>query len=1031
MLTRIKHLLTPPNFADPEKNRVASILYTVLVLTLMIITLATVASAISNYIGQQVLIVTWPALMGILLLSSLIWLARRGRIQAAGAGLVIAILLIITSTIIDSGGINNISAGSYVVAIIIAGIVLGARGALATGAVSTLIVLGIAYGQGSGLLIIPPSTSTPAVVYSAVFIITGLLMYQSAQNYSNTLEQVRQTNQELRDLSSSLEDRISERTRDLALAVDVGRRVSRIRDLDQLLTESAEEIRSRFDLYYAQIYLTDHTGRGLVLRAGTGMVGQQLVQAGHRLALAPTSINGMAAAEKRAVLVADTSQSPMFRPNAMLPETRSEASVPLIAGNTVVGVLNLQGSQAGALSTENLPAFEAMASQLATAIENASLIAELTKAQADVEAQTRRLVREGWRDFLDGIQRSQMLGYRYDGQTQAVEALSELEETATSTSSVQAVAEQVTMPIVLGGEELGQIRLRLDQTEEMQDSAEQQQLLQSVARQVAQQVENLRLLADAARYRAEAEDALRRLTRESWMNYENVSPDIVYEYDRKQVVQKTTGPETHTTETGNGQHVLAQPLMIRGEAIGSLEVDLDHEQDEETATLITAVANQLSNHLESLRLAQTSETALSQAQQRSEELAQINEIVTAVGASLNLEESLNIVADGLAKTLDVEQVAITLMNEEKDTLVIVADHFAEGGQSAVGMNLPIADNPLSQAVIKSRRYVWIENAQEDNRTAALHEVFRERHIQSLYVFPIITSNEIIGTVGVDILEGGQPLTDNQLRLAETIIFQASTAIQNSQLFSQLQALLDNAEKQAQRLTTLNEVAQSVSQQLEPSQLLNTVFSQVKSIVRTDTFFVALYNVETNIIDFPYVYDQGEFYTEEPRELQPTNRIYPVLKNGEPSLIHMTETEVADLIENQSSVLLGGDTGQIPPSMLFVPLKSGGQVVGVMSVQAYDYNVYQEEDVTLLTGIASHAAVALENARLYDSAQRRARREQLVNQITQKIQNATTVESALQTAVQELGQALRANYTQVELLPEQHEVQAANGHQASV
>jgi GAF domain-containing protein len=1019
MLTLIKHLLTPPEFADPEKNRVAGILYTVLVVTLAIITLATMVSAIITYINQQVLSVTGAAVMGILLLSALLWLARRGQIRAAGIGLVVAILLIITSTVLNTGGIQNISVGSYVVAVVIAGIVLGARGALATGFVSTAIVLGVAYAQSSGLLVLPPSTSNPTVVYSAVFIIIGLLMYQTAQNYSNTLEQVRQTNQELRALSSSLEERITDRTRDLALAVEIGRRVSRIRDLDQLLAESVEEIRSRFDLYYAQIYLTVSSGRSLSLRAGTGVAGEQLVQAGHRLAVTPTSINGMAAAEKRTVLVTDTSKSPTFRPNALLPDTRSEAAVPLIAGNTVVGVLNLQGDQPDALSEENVPAFEAMAGQLAAAIENATLITELTKAQAEVEAQTRRLLREGWHDFLDGIQRSQLVGYRYDGQTQQVETLSDLDETA--------AAEQLATPILLSGEELGQIRLRLDQAQEERDSSEQRQLLEAVARQVAQQVENLRLLNDAARYRSEAEDALRRLTRESWLEYENVQPDTVYEYDQKQVIKKSANQETDTTASeNNGHQLLTQPLLIRGEAIGSLEVGLGQAQDEETTALIAAVAGQLSNHLESLRLAQTSETALSQAQQRSEELAQINQVVTTVGASLNLEESLNIVADGLAEALGVNQVAITMMNEEKDTLVIVADHFAEGGQSAVGMAIPIADNPLSQAVIESRRYVWIEDAQEDARTAALHEVFRQRRIQSLYVFPIITGNEVIGTVGVDILEGGQPLNDNQLRLAETIIFQASTAIQNSQLFSQLQTLLDDAEKQAQRLATLNEVAQSVSQQLEPKQLLDTVFNQVKSIVRTDTFFVTLYDADTNLLEFPYVYDHGEFYVEEPRHLQPDNRIYPVIKNGEPSLIHMTEAEVAELAGSQSSSLLGDNTGRIPPSMLFVPLKSGGQVIGVMSVQTYDYNVYQEEDVTLLTGIASHAAVALENARLYDSAQRRARREQLVNEITQKIQNARTVEGALQTAVQELGQALRANYTQVELLPGQHETQADNG-----
>jgi phosphoserine phosphatase RsbU/P len=1177
MLTQIRHLLTPPVFDDPEKNRVAGILYMVLVVTLAIIIVATIASVAVNYFNQQIFAVTLPAIAGILLLSSLVWLARRGQIQAAGIGLVVVILLIITGTILDSGGIQNISAGSFVVAVVIAGIVLGTRGALATAVASTAIVLGIAYAQSVGLLVISPPSSNPIVVYSAVFIVTGLLMYQAAQNYSVTLEQVRQTNQELRALSGVLEERVSERTRDLALAVEIGRQVSRIRDLDQLLLEAVEQIRSRFDLYYAQIYLTDSSGQGLALRAGTGIVGEQLVQAGHRLPLAPTSINGMAATEKRAVLVTDTSKSPAFRPNALLPDTRSEASVPLIAGNNVVGVINLQGDQAGILSEENLPAFEALAGQLATAIENANLITELRKAQAEVEAHTRRLLREGWGDFLDGIQRSQLLGYRYDGQTQQVEVLAELEETATSTSSVQAVARQFATPIVLGGEELGQIHLQFDQQEAEQDESGRS-LVEAVAHQVAQQVENLRLLAEAARYRSEAEEAVRRLTRESWINFENVKPDVIYEYDRKQVIQKPVEEVVPDMAdiANNGRYLLEQPLLIHGEAIGSLEVALTQAEDEETAVLVTAVANQLSSHLENLRLSQTSETSLSEAQQRSQELAQINQIVTTVAGSLDLQQSLQIIADGLADILNVDQVAIALLNEANDSLQIVADHFdQERSQSAIGISLPLAGNDLTLEVLGTHQSIEIEDAQNHPRTALIHDALRSRGVETLYLFPIVTGNKAIGTVGIDILEKEHSLTSNQLRLAETVIFQAATAIQNSQLFEQLEGLLESAEKQAQRLAilndlgdqfnrsqsteevyqlviehagqlfdydritllqfdseveqatvlavednitqelqagmvvplsaaiaervikqrsvlrilddkeqedgtvassliaplltgrgvlgtinvsskapnayssqdennllqlanyiastlenqrlfatvearaqeleVLNEVARSLSYQLEPQQLMETVFNQVRRILPADVFFVAVYDPESDMVAYPYIYDDGEFSSEEIQPLNPASRVHAVIRSGEPVLNHLTAEEIEDIKQNQSAVLLGENTGKVPASLLYVPLKSGNQIKGVLSIQAYASDLYTETDVTLLSGVASYAAVALENARLFEAAQRRAHRERLVNEITQKIQSERTVEDTLQTAVQELGQALQAKYTQVEIL----------------
>ncbi len=904
MLTKLQYLRTPPVFADPEKNRIAGILHTVLLFTLVILALAAIASGVVDYINQQTLVVTWIAIVGILLLAGMLWLTRRGHVQAAGIGLVISILLVVTITILDSGGIQNFSASFYVVAIIVAGMVLGARGALATGAVSTIIVLAVAYGQSSGLLILPPPTiTTPTVVYAAVFIITGLLMYQTAQIYSGTLRQVYRTYQELEALSNVLEERVTERTRDLALAVEVGREVSRIRDLDQLLAEATEQIRSRFDLYYVQIYLTASSNQELILRSGTGAVGQQLVQAGHRLPLTPTSINGTAAAEKRTVLVSDTGKSATFRPNALLPKTRSEVAVPLIAGNTVVGVLNLQGDRPGLLGEDDLPAFEAIAGQLATAIENADLIAQLTEAQSEIEAQTRRLVREGWHDYLDGIQRRQLVGYRYDGQTQQLEALAELEETASSTSSGQAVARQLTTPIVLGGEELGQIHLQLDKDEE--GLAANRLLVEAVVRQVARQV---------------------------------------------------------------------------------------------------------AQHAENLRLAQTSEIARSQAEQRSQELAHINRIVTAVAGSLDLQQSLQIIADGLTESLNVDQAAIALLNEAGDGLQIVADHFdKERSYSAIGITLPLEGNELSIEVLTKRQSVCIEDAQNNPRTALIHEALRSRGIETLYLFPVVTGNKAIGTVGIDILEQGRLLSPEQLRLAETIIFQAATAIQNSQLFATVEA-------RVQELAMLNEVARSVSYQLEPGQLLEAIFNQVRRVLPSDIFFVGLFDTERQTVAYPFLYEDGQLTEEGPQPINPHSNVYQILQTGEPILKMLTREERERILAEQPDLLIG-DTNihKVPASVLYVPLQRGQRVVGAMSIQSYKKDAYTESDLVLLSGIASHASVALENARLYAAAQQRARREQLVNEITRRIQTTQTVESALQTAVQELGQALQARHTQVEIL----------------
>lgn len=186
---------------------------------------------------------------------------------------------------------------------------------------------------------------------------------------------------ELTTVIGSLEDRINVRTRDLQTVADVNTQISTILDPQRLLQDVADLTKERFGLYHSHVYLFDEEAEGLVLMAGAGHVGRQMVNEGRFIPMDnEISIVANAARSRRGVIINDVAMSETFLPNPLLPDTKSELAVPLIARGQLLGVLDVQADETGFFTQETLSVLELLAGQIATALSNAQLydVAERT-----------------------------------------------------------------------------------------------------------------------------------------------------------------------------------------------------------------------------------------------------------------------------------------------------------------------------------------------------------------------------------------------------------------------------------------------------------------------------------------------------------------------------------------------------------------------------------------------------------------------------------------------------------------------------
>lgn len=799
MFNRLKSFLTPPVYADEQKTLTARRLNNFLIFLITVLILQWLARLSTDPIVSETMII----IAGLAILSAvLLFMLRRGHVQLSVHILIMTSWLAMSLLSWIEDGVNDTALLVDIVIVLAAGLLSGWRLASLVTGLSIAAGWGFVYAESTGL-IVPHSTPAPGrmIDITVIFALSGFLLYLLMDGLQRALQDARESNRSLQSLRDKLEARVGERTRDLTLAVEAGHKILRVRNLDTLFGDAVDLICEQFNLYYGQIYLVDDKEQRLVIRAGTGSVGAELMRRAHFLPLSSSSINGLAVVEQRAIIVADTRENSIFRPNSLLPDTRSEMAVPLMLNERVVGVLNLQDDEPETFSIETLPVFQMVADQLALAMQNARLFTEVAQARAEVEAAARRLAREGWGDYLDGITQGERIGVQYD-----LTAVSPMTDEIPAASPGSGVLQ---VPVTIADEPMGVIHVEAG--DERFWTEERLALVTAVARQVGQQVENLRLLAETNRYRAEAEQAARRLRGEAWHDYLTSQSDLGqgFVYDQQQVK-----PLHETAKMGNGRDskTIHQPLKIHGDAFGELLVE--GMADPETEALVATVAGRLSSHLENLRLSAQTEKALTETAEQARRLAALNEISRDLSAATDEAETFAVLARHMPSVIPHDFLSFALAKPNGTSAKVVA--IINGQPVTVFEDQPI-DGTVVEVATQQRQLVYLADIREHDYedTNAMAERAGAR---SVMIAPLITARGVLG--GIDLMSNQVDAFDAQDKtLLQQIASLLASTLESQQLFAE-------AQKQAAKERLVNLVSQKIQRTVTIESALETTITEL-------------------------------------------------------------------------------------------------------------------------------------------------------------------------------------------------------------
>jgi PAS domain S-box-containing protein len=393
---------------------------------------------------------------------------------------------------------------------------------------------------------------------------------------------------------------------------------------------------------------------------------------------------------------------------------------------------------------------------------------------------------------------------------------------------------------------------------------------------------------------------------------------------------------------------LCVPMIARGKVIGALNIestqlDAYTKRDE---NLLTALANSAAIAFENARLYK-SELA------RREQAETLRAATASLSTALELSNLYKIILDSVAKLVPYDRAFIQVMNQ--DCLETVAGQGLIVGDQSIGQKHPWNPSEWGE---------WNELWQNQDKPMIIADTqsedwfLKHRDHLSLHSWmgvPMVVGAKVFGLLNLEHRERNF-YTEEHAAVAQTFANQAGIAIEKAKLY---QGALQAAERRA----VLHRISQDIVRFSQDSEQIYTAIHEAASkLMPCDVFIITLRDDTKNENISVYTVEAGNRL--ELSSMLASKGLAGVVIDESKSLILRNETEIA-----QREVIRFGSPRYVQ-SVVAVPLRIGGQVIGMISAQSYQTYAYDIEEQSLLEMLATHAATAIENGRLFESEQKR-------------------------------------------------------------
>jgi GAF domain-containing protein len=400
-------------------------------------------------------------------------------------------------------------------------------------------------------------------------------------------------------------------------------------------------------------------------------------------------------------------------------------------------------------------------------------------------------------------------------------------------------------------------------------------------------------------------------------------------------------------------------------------------------------------------------------QQRLREMESISAIGQAISTATDLNSLFEIIHQQIRETIGEIIFIIALYDSQTNTIQI--PYRYEDGKLDTIEAFPLGEG-LTSILLRDRQPLMIVEDTE-TRAALLGAKIVGKSAKSWLGCPLIMSGEAIGAIIIQDAENEHRFTQDDLRFVTSLSAQVAGAVFNARL-------LDEARQRALHLTTAAEISRAVSGSLIVDELLIKSVNLIRD--QFNYYHAAIFLVDKS----------GEYASIR----EASGNVGAQMKAAGHKL-KVGSNSIIGYVTSKGEPLIVNDTSSSPihlPNPLLpetraesgIPIRVGDRIIGALDVQSKRPFDFVEENVKILQIVADQIAVAFINTELFADAQERLSQHRLLHHVTTAAASSTTIEEALNSAVQGLQVTLGGDQISILLADRENnllEVKSAIGY----